>query len=305
VESVLAQSYRPIEIIIVDDGSTDATPQVASELASKYHQILVLRQTNAGPGKARQTGLGASQGEFVQFLDSDDLLLRRKFELQVGALISDPICGAAYGKSREYKIGDRPSDVPTRRTGERISTILPAALRSRWWSTSTPLYRRTVLDQAGRWTDLRNEEDWEYDCRIGALQTRLAYCDAFVSDKRYHDGEHLSHGGSSDPSKLRDRSEAHRLIYGHAGRAGITDAAPEMQHFARELFLLARQCGNAGLGDEARILFSLARQASGAIRGKGLDFRIYGGTAKLLGWRLAGRISCRLDEIRSLMPSGR
>jgi hypothetical protein len=172
-------------------------------------------------------------------------------------------------------------------------------LKSRWWSTSTPLYRHSILRLAGPWTDLRNEEDWEYDCRVGALGTKLAYCDTFVSDTRYHDGDQLSRGGSKDPSKLRDRAQAHRLIYSHARRAGISYAVPEMKHFARELFLLARQCGSAKLINEARILFDLAREASGLERGAALDFRIYNVTAKMLGWDIAGHLACKLDSLHN------
>jgi glycosyltransferase involved in cell wall biosynthesis len=300
VESVFAQSYRPIEILIVNDGSTDDTPQVVEELRAKNPKLVrSFHQERAGPGRARQTGLEASRGEFVQYLDSDDLLLPCKFELQVAALIAEPECGAAYGKTRIYKIGHPPADIPWKRTGEGLSTMFPATLQSRWWSTSTPLYRRTVLDRVGPWTSLRNEEDWEYECRIAALGTRLAYCDAFVSDKRQHDDNQLSTNGSSDPTKLRDRAEAHCLIYKHARRAGISDCIPEMQHFARELFLLARQCGCAGLCDEAQMLFVLARDASGTSRARAIDFRLYDATAKLLGWTMAGRLACRLDRLRN------
>jgi len=298
VQSVLAQTYRPIEIIIVDDGSTDATPQVASELAARNPPIVrSIRQANKGPGRARQTGLETARGEFIQYLDSDDLLLPRKFELQVAALTAAPECGAAYGKTRHYKIGQQPTNVPFKRTGELIPTIFPAALQLRWWSTSTPLHRRAVLDNVGPWTGLRNEEDWEYDCRIAALGTSLSYCDAFVSDTRYHDGNQLSRAGSSDRAKLRDRAEAHRLIYSHARRAGICHETAEMRHFARELFLLARQCGNVGLGYHARMLFDLSRDASGP-RGRGIDFRLYSAVARVAGWTMAGRFACRLNVLR-------
>ena len=67
-----------------------------------------------------------------------------------------------------------------------------------------------------------------------------------------------------------------------------------MQHFARELFLLARQCGAAGLAEEARRLFELARQASGTERGRGIDFFLYGAGARLVGWRAMGSIGLRL-----------
>ena len=76
------------------------------------------------------------------------------------------------------------ADVAWKRTGERISTMFPSFLQSRWWDTSTPLYRREVTDLAGPWLALRNEEDWEYDCRIASKRGRLHYCDTFVSDTR-------------------------------------------------------------------------------------------------------------------------
>ena len=76
VDSVIAQTYRPIEIILVDDGSTDDTPDVLADLVHRWPDLLrVVRQANAGPGPARQRGLESARGDFVQFLDSDDLLL--------------------------------------------------------------------------------------------------------------------------------------------------------------------------------------------------------------------------------------
>jgi hypothetical protein len=200
--------------------------------------------------------------------DLHDFLLPAKFELQVAGLRQSGDCAVCYGKTRFYNYRDGPTDVAWKRTGERISTMFPSFLQSRWWDTSTPLYRREVTDLAGPWTELRNEEDWEYDCRIAGKGGRLHYCDAFVSDTRVAFGYQLSTGGSGDPEKLRDRAAAHRLILQHALAAHISHETPEMKHFARELFLLARQCGAAGLGEEARILFERARQASDSLPGQ-------------------------------------
>lgn len=298
VESVLAQTHRPIEVVIVDDGSTDETPRVAERLARVHAEVRSIRTPRGGPGRAREAGRRAARGEFVQYLDSDDLLLPQKFALQLRALRDDPDAGVAYGWTA-YRSGAGPGgeDRPWKRTGERIERMFPTFLRSRWWGTSTPLYRRTVTDAAGPWSDLWNEEDWEYDCRVAALGVRLAYVPAFVSVQRDHGGERLSRSSSSEPEKLRNRAAAHRRILEHARRAGIGPAVPEMRHFARELFLLARQCGAAGLVADARELAALARSAAGGAP-RAPDVWLFERLAPVVGWRTLGRMAARLDRLR-------
>jgi glycosyltransferase involved in cell wall biosynthesis len=299
VASVLAQTYRPVEIIVVDDGSTDETGREAEALAEAHLEVRAIHRQNGGPGAARETGRLAARGEFIQYLDSDDLLLPIKFEVQVAGLRRRGDCAVSYGKTRFYSYGDRPTDVAWKRTGEHISTMFPSFLHSRWWGTSTPLYRRDVTDLAGPWTELTNEEDWEYDCRIARYGGRLDYCDVFVSDERAVLGYRLSSGGSTDPEKVRSRAHAHKLIFEHAIAAQISHDTSEMQHFARKLFLLARQCGAAGLDGEAQMLFKLARQAAGSERSRGIDFRLYGAGARLVGWRAMGSLTCGLDRFRA------
>jgi len=300
VESVLAQTYQPNEVIIVNDGSTDETGRVADELVANHLALIrVLHVSNGGPGMAREAGCKAAQGEFIQYLDSDDLLLPRKFELQVAALRDHPECGIAYGMTLFGKVGEDPPRVPHKGTGQQHDYLFPALLLDRWWSTNTPLYRRSVCDQIGPWAPLANEEDWEYEARAAALWTRLCFCQDFLSVTRSHaPDQHLCYQGTTDSAKLRDRAKAHELILGYAQTAGIGVDQPEMQHFARELFLLSRQCGAAGLAEESQTLFHLARVASTPERAAGWDFRLYGQAANLLGWERLGRLACALDRLR-------
>ena len=299
VASVIAQTYRPIEVLIVDDGSADDTAGVADDLAANNPgEIRVIHQGNTGPGLAREAGRRLANGEFIQYLDSDDLLLPRKFELQIFGLKAHPGCGVSYGKTRYCVTGQMRDSVAWKRTGEEIGTMFPSFLESRWWGTSTPLYRVKVTDLAGPWTALKNEEDWEYDCRIAAGGVWLDYVPEFLSEEREHDGERLSRGGSMDQGKLRNRAAAHALILQHAHTAGIDENIPEMQQFARELFLLSRQCGAAGLAEESKQLFNLARDASGEFRGKGWDFKLYGFLAHFVGWTRLGKMACYSDGIR-------
>ena len=294
--SVLAQTYRPIEVVIVDDGSTDDTAAAADALAASHAEVRLIHQKNGGVGAAREAGRLSARGEFVQYLDSDDLLYPRKFELQVAGLRAHPECGVSYGRTRARMSDGSLSEIAERRTGQRFGSMFPAMLEARIWHTPTPLYRAALVARAGAWLRLQNEEDWEYDARIAADGVQLHYVDEWLAEVRYHTEARLSPRGSS-AAGLRDRAQAHALIYGHARRAGIAADAPEMQHFARAAFLLARQCGAAGLASESRMLFDLARDASGANR-DGLQFRVYAVAARVFGWRATGRLACLSDKLR-------
>ncbi|MDM8541596.1 glycosyltransferase family A protein [Desulfococcaceae bacterium HSG9] len=292
VNSVLAQTYRPIEIIIVDDGSTDNTKQVANKLATEHpNEIKVIFQNNTGPGLAREAGRLSAQGEFIQYLDSDDLLLPQKFELQVRGLRNNPKCSVSYGKTRYCEKDSVRKDTPWKRTGEKIETMFPSFLQSRWWGTSTPLYKKRLIDKVGPWIGLNNEEDWEYDCRVAAQGIALHYVSVFISEERDIAKERLSQYCSTDQAKLQHRTIAHALIFNHAKKYGITTSCKEMRHFARELFLLSRQCGAAKLKKEAEELFELARMASEVQRRNQWDFKIYKCVSKLIGWPLTGKIA--------------
>ena len=298
VESILAQQYRPIEIIIVDDGSTDHTPQVLDQLAALHpEEIRYVVQTNGGPGLARQRGLDRARGEFIQFLDSDDLLLPEKFAAQVKALRDQPDCQICYGCSWEEDHSFSPPrrQGPMRATGEVRQTLFPELLLERWWTTSTPLYRKILLDRIGPWQGWINEEDWEYDARAGATGARLAWVPVPVSIRRIHLGDdHLSHEGCLDPRKLRDRAQAQASIYRSALQAGVAEDSPEMRRFARSAFLLCRQCGEAGLSQPSRDLFQLSCRATAGRLGLRPDLVFYACLASVLGWSRTARWSVQL-----------
>ena len=85
VDSVLYQTYRPLEVIVVDDGSTDGT---AAALDVFGNRIIVISQPNGGPSSARNHGVANSKGEFIAFLDSDDTWSPEKLERQVRLMVS-------------------------------------------------------------------------------------------------------------------------------------------------------------------------------------------------------------------------
>ena len=294
VDSVLAQTYRPIEIIIVDDGSTDETVRIANELAEGCEEIKVLHVENGGVGRAREAGRLLAAGEFIQYLDSDDLLLPQKFELQVAALQSHTECDIAYGITRLIDETGCELECPYKGSGIRQDTLFPRLLVGRWWNTHTPLYRRSLCDRIGPWSTTRMAEDYEYDARAGALGARLVFCDQLVSSTRQHGQGRLT-GGGLTVSIASDEAYLIQRLFAHAQQAGVARESAEMRHFARWAFLVARQCAAFGLIAEAKQCFEVAKQAE--LR-RSTSLWISDILARTLGWKNLGRLAQVRDRIR-------
>jgi teichuronic acid biosynthesis glycosyltransferase TuaG len=117
VNSVLAQTHGRSEVLVVDDGSTDATFEVARRLADSDPRVRPFRQANAGVAAARNLALAAARGRYVAFLDSDDWWLPEKLERQVAAIVATDakLCFTGFRRVREG--ADTPGDqvrVPAR-----------------------------------------------------------------------------------------------------------------------------------------------------------------------------------------------
>ena len=264
VHSVLQQTYRPLEILLVDDGSTDQTPQVLAELQRSHpNEIRVLRQANAGPGAARERGRLAARGAYIQYLDSDDWLLPNKFTDQVGALRASPECSIAYGTARLVAADGSLLAEPSRRTAEHHAQLFPLLLVERWWHTHTPLFRRSISDAAGPWPLFR-PEDWDLEARMGALGARLVHCGSTVSCQRDHDlGERVSRG--PERNYLLDEARFLPRLFACALLAEVPPAAEQWDHLARWCLLRARQLHALGAVPEGDRLLALARQVTAGL----------------------------------------
>ncbi|MBN2208654.1 MAG: glycosyltransferase [Candidatus Coatesbacteria bacterium] len=94
IDSALSQTFKDVEIIVVDDGSTDSTPEALNEYEGR---IVCVRQENRGLPAARNAGIDASRGKYLCFLDSDDRFLAKKVEIQVDVMEREPTIGLSYG----------------------------------------------------------------------------------------------------------------------------------------------------------------------------------------------------------------
>ena len=99
LDSILAQDYRPLEIIVVDDGSTDRTPEIVQSYGS---QLIYLCQENQGVAAARNSGIDYAHGQFLAFLDSDDIWVEGKLSAQMALLDENPDLDVIYGHAENF-----------------------------------------------------------------------------------------------------------------------------------------------------------------------------------------------------------
>jgi GT2 family glycosyltransferase len=170
IRSVQAQTHPDVEIIVADDGSTDNTPDIVSQFGQG---VTYLHLSHRGqPAATRNVGLRAAKGEYVAFLDSDDLFLPGKLALQLAAFGRHPEAGLAY--SNGYFFRDDPQ-VPIGRALDGMPTptgdALPDLLRGNFLTSPVVLVRRACLEAAGLFDEdpaLFIAEDYELWLRLSA-----------------------------------------------------------------------------------------------------------------------------------------
>lgn len=162
VDSVLAQDYADYELIVVDDGSTDATASVLQMYADR---IRILRQKNKGVSAARNTGIRAASGMLIAFLDSDDLWLPAKLGHQVAFFKQHPDAVACQTEETWVRNGVRVN--PKRRHRKPSGMIFEPSLELCLVSPSAVMIRRTLFDQVGLFDEnLPACEDYDLWLRV-------------------------------------------------------------------------------------------------------------------------------------------
>lgn len=173
IDSVLAQEYRPIEIIIVDDASpTPFSPMIRNDSDDVRVKSVRLGK-NMGPGGAREAGRKLATGSFVAYLDSDDHWSSKFLTASVSKMKANPLAGMTYCTARYTEKGAVREIV--KKSWHSFDQILPYILWTRPWHTSSCLWRREVVDRVGEWLPLWAWEDYEYDCRAGCLEIQVAH----------------------------------------------------------------------------------------------------------------------------------
>jgi glycosyltransferase involved in cell wall biosynthesis len=229
IESALLQSYSRIEIIVVDDGSTDDTARIARSYPVHY-----IYQANRGISGARNTGILHCQGEYVLFLDHDDRLLPRAVEIGVRLLEEHPECALAVGEHRYIGADGKAIGYSNKHAAGRDHYLM--LLEHNFIETPcSALHRRSAIALTGGFDEsLKGAEDLEFYLRTARQSTWVAH-EAPVSDYRFHDSS-MSRDAErmlevsyrvlemelpylqGDPKKLRARRRGVKFVERQYGR---------------------------------------------------------------------------------------
>ena len=184
LRSALSQTHTRLEIIVVNDGSSDGTVTIAEQFAQDDPRIKLVHQRNQGLSSARNTGLRHAQGEFVCFLDHDDALESAKLERQAAHLCAHPESGLVYG---DYVWAD--ANLEPEHTVVMDAPPVPLSelyLYRNWFTPVVPMLRRSLIDAVGDFDEtLHGAEDWDYWLRC-SQHTTFSYLPGVVAHYRTH-----------------------------------------------------------------------------------------------------------------------
>lgn len=188
IESVFVQTYRPIEVIVVDDGSTDKS----ADIARSYNGVHYIYQSNQGAAVARNTGIAHAQGKFIAFLDADDMWVPHKLRMQAEYLFEHPHIGYTFGKLQNFFDPEVSLSPWVRKSLLEMDLI----------ALMTIVARKTVFEQLGGFNpSYRIGSDFEWVLRAKDAGIFMVILPEILLHRRIHDSN-LSHQTQSRYASL-------------------------------------------------------------------------------------------------------
>ena len=225
IESVLSQTFSDFEMIIVDDGSTDNTAQLINNI--KDERIVYIFQSNKDRAEARNHGIGIARGDYIAFLDSDDLWMQDKLEKQVPLLDENPEIGLVYSDLYYFahQTGEDLLQYSKKVKLHKGTVPVRLIIERNFIQSPTPIIRREVFEEVGLFdTCLIPVEDWDMWIRIVA-KFPIDFIDEPLARYRVHENAILwsqyPEKQYSAVNKMLDKVEHHFDAQNTAIKSGI------------------------------------------------------------------------------------
>jgi glycosyltransferase involved in cell wall biosynthesis len=191
IRSIIAQTYRPIECVVVDDGSTDNTAEVLKSFQNRPDNQFTFKyilQKNAGAQVARNTGTAAASGEFIQYLDSDDLLYPEKIAWQVEYFNRHPECDAVFG---DWELGTVENKEKV--TAYKSDDLLAQMLTERCIANFAVLMQVSLVKKIGDWdVNIKRNQEIDFHLRGILAGGKFEYHEGLCGLWRMHEGKRIS-----------------------------------------------------------------------------------------------------------------
>jgi glycosyltransferase involved in cell wall biosynthesis len=296
IRSAISQTWERKEIIIVDDGSTDQTLAIARQFASK--DVKVVTQKNQGASGARNNALSLSQGDYIQWLDADDLLASDKITRQMTVVESHEdrsmLLSSAWG--RFIYRANRAKFVPTRLWCDLspVEWLIRKMGENLQMQPATWLVSRGLSNAAGPWnTQLHVDNDGEYFCRVLLASKGVRFVPEARTYYRMSGFRCVSYIGSSN-RKLEAKALAMRL---HVGYLLSLEESPRVRKACIQYIQDWLSYFHPNRPDLVEELVQMAAELGGSIRLPSLSWK-YSFLRQLFGWKTAKRAQLMLPLAR-------
>jgi glycosyltransferase involved in cell wall biosynthesis len=233
LDSVLAQTFTAFEVIVVNDGSTDQTQAIVESYVERDDRIRLINQPNQGISATRQRGQTAAQGDFIAFLDADDLWLPQNLETHLRHFAAQPKLGISFGRVEFMELDGTPTGKYS--TG-RMQQVDPAHLfyENLLTTTSNAIVRRAVFEQVGSFdVDLCGTEDQEFFLRTRCYGWQVEGVDAVLVRYRITAGGLSSRLDQLESDWLRFSDKVKVYAPGIVAQHGAKSRAYFLRYIAR------------------------------------------------------------------------